>query len=66
MMGVKQGAAELSGDIKEEFDRILKERPKYRKTTSLSIQFLTLGHFRRIDAIVLEFFGRVSPELKNR
>ena len=62
-MGVKQGASQLTGDIKEEFDKILKERPKYRKTTSMAIQLQSLGHFRRIDAIVLEFFSRVSYNL---
>lgn len=61
MMGVKQGASQLTGDIKEEFDKILKERPKYRKTTSMAIQLQSLGHFRRIDAIVLEFFSRFNP-----
>jgi hypothetical protein len=65
MMGVKQGGAQLSGDIKAEFDKILKERPKYGVKASLTVQFQTLGYFRRIDSIVDEFFASFNPIYEN-
>ncbi|KAJ3308677.1 hypothetical protein HDU76_003847 [Blyttiomyces sp. JEL0837] len=61
MMGVKQGADQLSGDVKEAFARIHKERPNYAFTRSLTVQMQTLVHFRRIDTIVEEFFAKFNP-----
>ncbi|KAJ3412931.1 hypothetical protein HDV05_008719 [Chytridiales sp. JEL 0842] len=61
MMGVKQGQDALAGDVKETMDKIMKERPEYKKTLEIGLQVKLAKSFFTIDKIVQDFFDHFNP-----